>query len=116
MEQPAQEQVEEEGTLSSHTVEIVDYRQLSDGQFAVAIRCCGNKMHTSWHTMVAEVVNDSARMETSILEQFQRVAALHEAALKSHANLQKLVGTTIEIATATATAPPPAPDAQASAV
>jgi hypothetical protein len=83
--------------MSSHAVELLEYRKLSDGQFAVLGRCCGDDMHRSWHTMGSAVVVDADKMSNSISWFTDRIANQHEAAMQADAVLKTLVGTTVTI-------------------
>ena len=80
----------------SHRVEILEYRQISDGQFAMLGRCCGNDIHRSWHTMASSVVADPEKHRASVDWFCQRIASEHEAALQAENKLKTLVGTSIE--------------------
>src|ERR1700743_3784612 len=84
--------------MSNHVVEILEYRKLSDGQFAVLGRCCGDDMHRSWHTMGSPVVIDADKMNSSINWFTDRIANQHEAPLQADVALQSLIGTTVTIA------------------
>jgi hypothetical protein len=76
----------------SHTTEVVKYEKLSNGQFAVTIRCCGNAS-TDWsHTMAAEVAADPERRAASLAEAKQSCAALHQHALDAEAGLIQEMG------------------------
>lgn len=106
--------------MSNHSVEILEYRKLSDGQFAALARCCGDDMHRSWHTMGSPVICDQSKLNDSISWFVNRVASQHEAALQADVALQNLVGTSVTIelpAPADPAVPvtPAPPDAQAAA-
>lgn len=77
----------------SHTTEIVEYRKLSDSEFAVCIACCGEHLH--WHTMHASVVVDPEKKDASILQARELAATNHEAAVKAEEHLKSLVGSKV---------------------
>jgi len=78
----------------SHAVEIKHYKQLPDGQIAVAACCCGDPVHTSWHTMAPAIFDTPGRFEQSVNWHIQRVANQHEEMLQAKAVLSGLVGQT----------------------
>lgn len=75
----------------SHTTEIVKYEKLSNGHFAVVVRCCGNAS-TDWsHTMAAQVASDPHKRSASINEARQKCADLHDHAIKAeHALIEEM--------------------------
>lgn len=78
----------------THTTEVVEYKKLSNGQFAVIIRCCGNAS-TDWsHTMAAEVASDSTRRTASLDTARGACSALHQHALDAEAALLSEMGAT----------------------
>jgi hypothetical protein len=78
----------------SHAVEIKHYKQLPDGQIAVAACCCGDLVHTSWHTMAPAIFDTPGRFEASVNWHVQRVANQHETMLQAKSVLSSLVGQT----------------------
>lgn len=80
----------------SHTVEIIDHKELPSGEHAVLARCCGSDVHKSWHTMAACVVNDEAKCQESLNWLFNRVAVEHQIALDGAAKLKSVVGTSVQ--------------------
>lgn len=65
----------------AHSTEVVEYKKLSNGQFSVKIRCCGNAS-TDWtHTMAADVAADSVKRATSIDAARVNASNLHEKAM-----------------------------------
>jgi len=62
----------------SHSTEIIEYKKLSNGQFAVRIRCCGNESTDHWHTMV--FLHDPVERAANLEKIKQLVADQHEAA------------------------------------
>jgi hypothetical protein len=76
----------------THTTEIVEWKQVNDGQFSVMVRCCGDASTDSWHTMAANVVTDDARRQESINAHLAFVSGNHEAALRAAVKLADLVG------------------------
>ncbi|HKV92338.1 MAG TPA: hypothetical protein VJW20_07300 [Candidatus Angelobacter sp.] len=78
----------------SHAVEIKHYKQLPDGQIAVAACCCGDPVHTSWHTMASAIFDVPGRFEQSVNWHIQRVANQHEEMLQAKVVLSGLVGQT----------------------
>lgn len=81
----------------NHTVSIVDYKKLSNGQFAIMTQCCGDAQHTSWHTMDASVIIDDPKYQASIAEHCDMVATHHEAAIVAEQTLKELVGSAREV-------------------
>lgn len=80
----------------NHKTKILEYRKLSDGQFAVKIQCCDDEQHASWHTMHASVASDDESRLVSIGNHRQRVADLHDHALKAEAAIKQHIGEEIE--------------------
>ena len=76
----------------SHTTELVGYKKLSNGQFAVCIRCCGNPASDSWHAMAASVMAVKKQRDASIKKQRVRVSEEHENSLKAEAAAVELMG------------------------
>lgn len=76
----------------SHHTEIVGYKKVNNGQFAVCIRCCGNASTDSWHAMAASVMAVKKQREASIKKQRVRVSEEHELALKAEAAAVELMG------------------------
>ena len=75
-----------------HETEIVEYKKLSDGQFAVKVRCCGDEQHDSWHTVDAKVLLDPAAYVASLSAHRARVATDHQASILAENVLKALVG------------------------
>jgi hypothetical protein len=78
----------------THAVQIIDSRQLSDGELALLAECCGQKSTHSWLTMAASVVTDDAQYQDSVNFHCQRVALQHESMLQALAKLTTILGTT----------------------
>ena len=91
-----------------HQTQIVEYRKLSDSEFAVLIRCCGEceqckspasggkcTCHLHWHTMHASVINDPARLEGSLSWAHSSAAQNHAAAVRAQAALEEAIGAVI---------------------
>jgi hypothetical protein len=87
----------------THDVEIIDFKQLSDGQVAVLTRCCGDDSSRSWHTMASSVVLDDAARAASIGEHVRHVATLHETTTQALAKLPKIVGSKVSVSLPTGT-------------
>lgn len=73
-----------------HTTEIVEYKKLSNGQFSVLIRCCGNSSTDHWHTMA--FVADPIQREQNLNAEREKVAMEHEAAITGEAAALGLMG------------------------
>ena len=80
--------------MSSHVVEILDHKQLSDGCHAVLARCCGDDIHRSWHTMGPKVILDETKRAASIQAFIGRLMNQHEIALQAEPIAAAMVGTT----------------------
>ena len=76
----------------SHQTEIVGYKKINNGQFAVCIRCCGNASTDSWHTMAANVMADPKKRKDSIKAARARTAKAHGDALKAEEAAIELMG------------------------
>ena len=76
----------------SHQTEIVGYKKVNNGQFAVCIRCCGDAGTDSWHTMAASVMAVKKQRDASIKKERVRVSEEHELALKAEAAAVELMG------------------------
>lgn len=74
----------------AHVTEIVEYKKLSDSEFAVLIRCCDGHLH--WHTMHSSVVNEEAKLQESVEWARNLAAANHDAALQAEKALKELTG------------------------
>lgn len=81
----------------NHQVQTIDYKQLSDQQFAICSQCCGEKIYTNWHTMHSQVVSDPDKRAASIAFHQSYVAENHEAGIAAEATIKTLVGTTTTI-------------------
>ena len=75
-----------------HTTEIVEFKKLSNGQFAICIRCCGNPSTDSWHTMAADVMATSKKKKESVGLAQKKVAKEHDDAIKAEAAAIELMG------------------------
>jgi len=49
--------------MATHTAAIQEAKQLSDGQVAVRIRCCGDATTDSWHTITLTGGTPQAEIE-----------------------------------------------------
>ena len=76
----------------NHQTEIVGYKKINNGQFAVCLRCCGNPSTDSWHTMAAAVMASPKARKESIKNARARVAKEHEDALKAEEAAIELMG------------------------
>lgn len=73
-----------------HTTEIIRYEKLSNGQFAVIIRCCGNAGTDHAHTMaVSQSAEDRAK---SIAGARAAVAKQHEDAIQAEMHVIGMLG------------------------
>lgn len=75
-----------------HTTEVVEYKKLSNGQFAICVRCCGNAGTDSRQTMVASVMAVKKQRDALIKKLRARVSEEHELALKAEAAAVELMG------------------------
>ena len=64
--------------LTDHKAEVVEVKELSDGQVAYRVRCCREEMTDSWHTSAVDAPNLYAELEAHKV----RVATLHEAKIQ----------------------------------
>jgi hypothetical protein len=90
--------------LATHTVHIIDHKQLSDGKLALLAECCGEKSTHSWLTMAAEVVVDDAQYQNSINYHVNHVAHLHEAMKQAITKAKATVGSSISVTPSTSSA------------
>lgn len=75
----------------SHQTEIVQYKNLSDGQIAVLLRCCKKPITDHWHTMAVSVAADPQKLADSINAQFVTLEARHDDSLQAEKELDKLM-------------------------
>lgn len=80
----------------AHTTEIIEIVNLSDGQKAIKVQCCGDESTTSALTVDSLLLSQPTALEQSIADHRQRVADLHEAHLRAGEHLQGLVGQKVE--------------------
>ena len=78
----------------SHTTEVIGYRKISNGQFAIDITCCGVHKHT--HTVIAEAVSTPDKRDSSIEFARNLAAQNHEQAQQAEKHLLEAVGSTKE--------------------
>jgi hypothetical protein len=83
--------------MATHSVSIIDHKQLSDGQLALLAECCGDPSTHSWLTCHAEVVVDDQRFQDSINFHLSRVANLHEAMHQAIAKAKATIGTKVTV-------------------
>lgn len=76
----------------SHQTEIVGYKKINNGQFALCIRCCGIASTDSWHAMAASVMASPKAKKDSIKGARARTAKAHEDALKAEEAAIELMG------------------------
>jgi hypothetical protein len=74
-----------------HKTSIVAYRKLSNGQFAVLVRCCSDAGSDSWLTVAAEVAANPSRLKISLGGHHASVADLHDASQRAEENIKALV-------------------------
>ena len=94
--------------MTTHSVSIIDHKQLSDGKLALLAECCGAESTRSWLTMASEVVVDDAQYQDSVNFHCQRVAHLHEATHQALAKAKATVGTKVAVTPAASPAAPQA--------
>ena len=83
--------------MATHTVHIIDHKQLSDGQLALLAECCSDPKTHSWLTCAAEVVIDDEQFQGAINHHCQRVGHLHEAMQQSVAKAKATIGTKVSV-------------------
>lgn len=83
--------------MATHTVHIIDHKQLSDGQLALLAECCSDPKTHSWLTCAAEIVVDDQQYQDSITHHCQRVADLHESMQQALAKAKVTVGTRVSV-------------------
>lgn len=66
---------------NDHQVEIIDFKQLNDGQIAVLAQCCNDPATNSWLTLAPVVASDDIKRRAFITLHCERVATLHDQAL-----------------------------------
>jgi hypothetical protein len=81
----------------AHTVQIIDHKQLNDGQLALKAECCGDKSTHSWLTCAASVVVDDAQFQDAISFHAQRVGLLHESMQQALSRAKNTIGTKISV-------------------
>ena len=62
----------------AHTLEIIETKELSDTFVSYKICCCGDSVHSSWHTISVTVLDHTADIEAAK----KKVSDLHEAKLQ----------------------------------
>lgn len=72
-----------------HQTEIVAFKKLSNGQFSLCLRCCGNPSTDSWHTVAASVMASPKKRKESIKFAKERVAKEHENVVKAEEAVEK---------------------------
>jgi hypothetical protein len=83
--------------MATHAVQIIQSKQLNDGQCALLARCCSDDSTLSWLTMAASVAADPNACQQSINAHCSRIAAQHDLMIQALAKLPSLVGTTTTI-------------------
>jgi hypothetical protein len=81
-----------------HQVEIIEHKQLSDGQLALLAECCNDKTTASWLTCTPEVVTDDAKYQDAINFHCQRVGLLHESMQQALIKAKSSIGTKVTVA------------------
>ena len=74
-----------------HITKVVEWKELSNGQVAVRIRCCDDPATDHWHTMASSVAADPDKLTSSIAAEHTKLATRHEVHEKAKRNLKKLV-------------------------
>jgi hypothetical protein len=80
-----------------HTIELLNYKQLSNGQLAVLARCCGDDVQRSWHTIATEVIADDTKFQNSMNWFYQRVASEHQTSLQANGVIASMIGTKTKV-------------------
>lgn len=78
--------------MATHTTEVVEYKKLSNGQYAYCIRCCGNASTDSWQTL--DAATPEADRATAIQAAHARVAQEHQAAMDAQSEVAAQMGST----------------------
>jgi hypothetical protein len=76
----------------SHTIEIIDTKELSDEHVAYLFRCCGDPTTDSWHTIsvLHEPTKEDPRTHDEVLEEMKtKHAAKHEAKVAWRKKMKK---------------------------
>jgi len=74
----------------AHKTKIVEYKRLSNEQFAVRIRCCDHEGTDHWHTMA--FVHDPTQRAANLEKVRDLVAQRHESEKQTEAEFTALVG------------------------
>lgn len=82
--------------MNSHKTKIIETKKVGDGYVAALIQCCEHPEHTSWINLHASVAADDVRRNAEISAHRQRVADLHEHAIKAELEMQKLIGAEVD--------------------
>ena len=69
----------------THTVEVAQYKKLSNGQVSLCLRCCGNASTDHWHTMDVSVASDPEKRAASLEPIRAFISQQHDAAIKAEA-------------------------------
>lgn len=75
----------------AHISKVVEWREVSNGQIAVKIRCCDDPSTDHWHTMASQVAADNGRLMSSLATAHSLVTDQHDKHTKAKENLKKLV-------------------------
>lgn len=75
-----------------HTVEVVSYRKLSDGQVRFYLRCCGQSDTDHSHVVAAEVAAEPKKLKASLAVARATVSKQHEDMQKVEALALKELG------------------------
>lgn len=88
----------------NHTVQIIETKQLSDGEFAILSQCCGDSTTKSYGTLSAATCSDPAKLQAFIDYHHNRIANLHDLAIQGRSAVAGLIGSSFAV-----TVPEPAP-------
>jgi hypothetical protein len=88
----------------NHTVQIIETKQLSDGEFAILSQCCDDPTTKSYGTLSAATCSDPAKLQSFIDFHHNRIANLHDLAIQGRAAVAGLIGSSFAV-----TVPAPAP-------
>jgi len=80
----------------SHETEIVKFEKLSNGQFSITIRCCGNASTDYTHAMDAGVLANPEKKQNSITDARLRVSMQHDKVQQAEQALIELAGETVK--------------------
>lgn len=83
--------------MATHSVHIIEHKQINDGQLAFKAECCGDSKTHSWLTCAASVVIDDAQLQDALNFHCQRVGLLHESMQQAIVRAKSLIGTKVSV-------------------